>query len=142
MTQAAKAVVWMAKMQTRYGTATLTVLVLLVVAGTLFFTNYRAGAQAQGAARSAVRWEHCELVNNDKGQCSYSTAKEAIGAENWKELAEKLHVPQKDGDKVANPRLLVFDFLGGQGWELATHSVMVINGGYGETFLFKRRVEK
>ena len=98
--------------------------------------------EPSGPAKSAVKWEYLELVNNDKGNCSYSTAKEVIGAESWQELAKKLQVPLKDGDKVGNARLVVFDFLGGQGWELVSHGVMVINAGYGETFFFKRRLEK
>ena len=98
--------------------------------------------EPSGPPKSAVKWEYLELVNNDKGHCSYSTATEAIGADSWQELAKKLQVPLKDGEKVVNGRLVVFDFLGGQGWELVSHGVMVISGGYGETFLFKRRVEK
>jgi hypothetical protein len=118
-------------------------LVVALLAGTSLMLSVPRSqeVQAQEAAKGGVKkWEYLELVNNEKGQCSYSTAKEAIGAGSWKEMAEKLRVPLKDGDKVGNARLLVFDHLGGQGWELVSHGVMVLNPGYGETFLFKRQV--
>jgi hypothetical protein len=114
----------------------------LLLAGIWFSLLCDPTARAQNVAKPTAMWEYCELVNNEKGHCSYSTARENIGAGSWKELADKLRVPQKDGEKVGNPRLLVFDYLGGQGWELVSHGVMVINASYGETFLFKRRIEK
>jgi hypothetical protein len=120
---------------------TLTVLGLLLALGWLAWSpRGKENATAQEAAKPAVKWEYCTLSNDQTGACGYNDGKDAIGADDWKDLAKKLKVPLKEGEENQHTiRLVVLNFLGAQGWELVSHSGMVMNATYVETFAFKRR---
>ncbi|MBM4067638.1 MAG: hypothetical protein FJ271_01650 [Planctomycetes bacterium] len=69
-----------------------------------------------------------------------ATARENTRADSWDDLARKLKVPVK-GDNLSKQsvRLAIFDFLGSQGWELATHTTFTMNGAFVSAKTFKRR---
>src|SRR5262249_4179461 len=68
------------------------------------------------------------------------TSKEFIRAEGWKELAEKLKAPVKEGEKQERAfRAAALDALGAQGWELGSHDSIAVGPTFVETFTFKRR---
>jgi hypothetical protein len=100
-------------------------------------------ARAEDAPKPAVKWEYCYLSNGHKGQCALTTAREVTPAENWTELAKKLKAPLKEGVGDASvSRVAVFDFLGSQGWELVSHTIISMNSAYVEQYAFKRRADK
>jgi hypothetical protein len=109
----------------------------------LLHQNVQEASFGQEPGKAGVKWEYCTLVNDHSGKCGFNNSKEAIGADNWKDLAKKLKVPLKEGeDNDRTIRMAVFDSLGAQGWELAGQSSIAVNATFVETFSFKRRVEK
>jgi hypothetical protein len=114
---------------------------LVAVAYVVWSPRPPAGAADQEAAKPAVRWEYCTLSNDHEGKCIYHTSGEAVGAENWKEMARKLKAPLKEEDQAERTaRVVVFDHLGAQGWELTGQSAIAVNATFVETFTFKRRL--
>lgn len=97
--------------------------------------------RAQDAGKAGIRWEYCELAGDHTGKCVFATPKETTRAESWEDLAKKLKVPLK-GDNLSDQsvRLGIFDFLGNQGWELATHTTFTMNGAFVSAKTFKRRL--
>jgi hypothetical protein len=97
-------------------------------------------ARAQDA-KASVRWEYCELAGDHTGKCVLASAKETTRAESWEDLAKKLKAPLK-GDNLSDQsvRLAIFDYLGSQGWELATHTTFTMNGAFVSAKTFKRRM--
>jgi hypothetical protein len=133
----------MARSWARYG-AVMAALVVLLAGGWVVLAPWVwPAARAQDAPRPAVRWEYCSISDDQTGKCAFTSAREAAAADSFKELAQKLKVPLKDGEENDwTIRVALFDFLGGQGWELASHSGMSSNTAFLETFVFKRRLEK
>jgi hypothetical protein len=88
-----------------------------------------------------AKWEYCSVIGDHKGHCAWTKSDRKVGAESWQELADKLEVKVKE--KEPGPqgvRMAIFDRLGADGWELVSHSAMVMNDTYVETYTFKRHV--
>jgi hypothetical protein len=101
-------------------------------------------SQAAGVepAKATVKWEYCSVFGDHRGKCGWSKGDAEIFVDSWKALAQKMDVTLKEKDPSDRSiRLAIFNHLGAQGWELVSHSTMVSDATYAETFMFKRRVE-
>jgi hypothetical protein len=112
-------------------------------------TPTRSLAAPPEGARGAAKWEYCTFNDVSGGQpfkhhCFWTTAEDEVEADSWAAMAKKMKAPVK-GEKPSETRcrVAVFDFLGSQGWELVSQSVVAKSdngntiGGL-ETFVFKR----
>jgi hypothetical protein len=106
--------------------------------------TYSLAAPAE-AVRSMVKWEYCTIVVNEAGGCTWTTVGNEVDGFGWSGLAEKMKAPVKGENPSENRcRVVVFDFLGAQGWEHASQSVVVETEKGGkttkvtETIVFKR----
>ncbi len=100
--------------------------------------------QALGAepAKATVQWEYCSVFGDHRGKCGWSKGDGEIFMDSWKALAQKMDVTLKEKDpRDRSIRLAIFNHLGAQGWELVSHSAMVSDATYTETFVFKRPVK-
>lgn len=94
----------------------------------------------QEAGKASVRWEYCELAGDHSGKCAFGSAKELIRGDSWEDLAKKMKAPVKGDTSEQSIRLAIFDHLGSQGWELATHTTFTMNGAFVSAKTFKRRL--
>jgi hypothetical protein len=123
-----------------YGGTILAGVLLLGAGWVLLSVGARTDAKAEEPAKAAVKWEYCTLWRRSSPRtCTHIAATESFQGDSWYELAKKLKAPVRDKveDDPTN-QIVVFDFLGAQGWEMVSHST---NNGE-DTFVFKRQVEK
>jgi hypothetical protein len=137
----------------------LVIAVLCLLVAIAWFAGPFASRNAAAAPdKPSVQWEYCclEYRHGKLGSLvlTIDNAKEKISAQGWCELAQQLKVYV--GDKEANnddPEILkgwkaeavarrqVFDYLGGQGWELVSVLPREKGDPAEATYIFKRRIE-
>ena len=110
-------------------------------------TTFPGPRQPQAAgeepARATVKWEYCSVFGDHRGKCGWSKSDGEVFVDSWKALAQKMDVKLKEKDPSDRSiRLAIFNHLGAQGWELVSHSAMVSDATYAETFMFKRRTQE
>lgn len=116
------------------------VLSILLCAAVALQTTTTRPATAQ-EKQAPVKWEYGTITipiavrTGTPGGYAWTTGREYVAGDNWKDLAEKLKVELKDKDApTAKIRVQVLNHLGAQGWELVSHSET------NPSFTFKRRV--
>jgi hypothetical protein len=98
-------------------------------------------AAGEEPAKVTVKWEYCSVFGDHRGKCGWSKGDEELFVDSWKALAAKMDVKLKEKDPSDRSiRLAIFNHLGAQGWELVSHSAIVSDATYAETFMFKRQV--
>jgi hypothetical protein len=100
---------------------------------------------AEEQAKAATKWEYATLTVMNSERVYWTTADEEAEAGDWKELARQLKIPVKDrGPGQGTVKMTVFNYLGSQGWELATHTMTLTGEGTQtrrtEIWTFKRPV--
>ena len=85
-----------------------------------------------------TRWEYATISTGGRANVHLVTSTEDVSADSWANLAEKLKLtPNGTAYQVA-----VFDYLGGKGWELATHAATATdNRPANNSYTFKRRAK-
>jgi hypothetical protein len=96
--------------------------------------GHQAPSISAAEPEKAAKWEYCSVIGDHKERCAWSKSDRAVTAESWKELADKLEVKFKDKDRgQQGVRMAILDRLGADGWELVSHSTMVMNATFIET---------
>jgi hypothetical protein len=128
------------KLTTRMYCSLPSVSVALAIVVLLWLVGCHQCVQAQEAAKQSAKWEYCTLSGGENVYVFF-TSKQEVRAKSWKEMANKLKAPLKEGWEEIEwvSRMAVFDFLGDQGWELVSYSRMGKDTTYSFEALFKRR---
>lgn len=92
-------------------------------------------SDAAGQDRKREKWEYAQL--RDSIEVSWTTAEGTVFGENWHAIADKLKAPKKGREDSDVAKLAFFNFLGEQGWEVATFERS--KNGATVTWMFKRR---
>jgi hypothetical protein len=119
-------------------------MIIVILGGSLLFSSSGITEHAQGqeTVKPTVKWEYC-IIWEYKGAIHVNLF-DSHGykhGKGWESLAEAIKAPLK-GDEKTNPSLqmVVFNFLGAQGWELVGSHVTSDKDDH--VYSFKRRREK
>lgn len=117
-------------------------------AAALLFRPEQPRAVAQEPTKAGSKWEYATIAHYGNGKLvAFLKPNEELRAETWQDLAGKMKVPLSSttGPGFPDLRVALLNHLGGQGWELVSHSIVPQPGapgtpvGHYELYTFKRR---